>query len=482
MTRRNNRNVARKASSRNTFGGGLENLETRQMFSASPASFYIVPLDNGAKEELVCDLTTPSENVSVNSFYDGIQVYCNGHLANLFGNYAYFSLVAQSGNNSIVIAQNMTVPTCVWAGTGNDLISTGSNDDSLHAGIGDDTLVALGGVNNNLYAGTGYTNMWATYGNWYYGSSGTLVTHFFQQFANTDDISLDGNPVAEPGTGTQTPVPNSWQNFSNLPLFTNAGPKASDVVQGECGDCYFLSALAAVANVDPQQIRNSITPLGDGTYAEEFFENGQATYVRVDGWLPAENGVPFYAQTGNPQLNQISMWVPLMEKGWTYVESMEQGNAANYGNIEGGYSDEALSALVGNGAQGSYNVNTGYAEPLSEMFGNAQYFAGWVNWELQQGKAVQMAFNDGNSSDFFSIPGLLINDHEYTVMSDTFNNAGQISGFWVRNPWGVDLTNGDGGAAEMAPAGHNDGQDDGMVWISVDEAWSVAVDVGSIAC
>jgi hypothetical protein len=472
MTRRSNSKLGRK-NSQGTFGRGLESLETRQLYSAVPIDFYSVATASGT--QLVAELTAPSQEVSIVRSYDGIKFNVDGTLENVAGDFSYLSVIAQSGNNTIVIGPNMTVPTCLWAGTGNDLLSTGASDDALRAGGGDDTLVALGGVNDKLFAGTGYTNMWATYNNYYYKSTGTLVTHFFQSFLNTSDITLDGNTISEPGTNTSSPFNGTWQNFAfTQPLFSSAGPQFSDVVQGACGDCYYMSGLAAIAYNSPQQIRNSITSLGDGTYAVEFFENGTPVYIREDGYLPVDSyNSTFYAQI--PQ--DGAMWAPLMEKAYAYFSSIEQGYAPSYGIIdEGGNADESLSALLGN-SQGSYNLIDKVED--TAIFSNEQIFADWINSELQKGDAVEMGFSNGNSSDFYSIPGLLINDHEYTVLSDTVSNTGAITGFWVRNPWGIDLTDGEGGPAEMAPAGHNDGADNGIVWISVAEAYSVANDVGA---
>jgi hypothetical protein len=475
--KRGKKNSARTAWRGNSFGGGLESLETRQMFSTSLVSFYTVPIGG---TELVCQLNNPSERVTVVRSINGIQFNIDGIVENVAGRFSYLSIIDQSGDNSIEIGNNMTVPTCVWAGTGSDVISTGASDDSLHAGVGDDTLIALGGNDNVLFAGSGYTNIWETYSsttdNYYYSGTGTLTTHFFSSFLNTSDISLDGNTIAEPGTDTEYTPSGNWGNVSNLPLFGTNGPQVSDINQGALGDCYYLSALAAIAHVDPQQIMNNVTALGDGTYAMEFYENGAPVYVRVDGYLPlADNGNLFYAGQGD----NGSIWAAIMEKGFAYFESIEQGYSPDYGTIDtGGFSDPTLEVLLGTTASGTYNVATG-EENFGMFGGNENVFAGWINWELQKGDAVQMAVNNGNSNDDFSIPGILENAHEYTVVSDTWNNSGQITGFWLRNPWGVDIE--EDGTPELAAPGHNNGKDNGMVWVSVAEAWSVVSDLGAVA-
>lgn len=474
MTRSRKNNRQSKTSGRGMFSG-LENLESRQMFSATGFSFYTVPLASGT--ELVCQMTAPSQQMSVVRSADGIQFNLNGQVEDIAGNFAYLSIIAQSGNNSIVVGPNMLTPTCVWGGSGNDVISTGASNDDLRATGGDDTLVATGGYDNQLFAGWGYTNIWAAEdcGNTYYQGTGQLATHFFNSFINTGDTVLDGMPNAqEPGTNTQMQVLNpNWANVMtyNLPLFGANGPLMTDINQRECGDCYFLSTLAAVAGADSQAIRNMITPLGDGTYAVQFYNSeGIAQFVRVDGTLPTEDGNLVYAQLGSDG----STWVALMEKAWAYFAPSQNGELADYGNIEGGDADPVYQALGGSNIQGTFVNGQEWGQ---SAFGNSTYFAEWINWKLNQGDAMSIAFSDGNSNDDFSIPNILENDHEYTLVSDTINNYGQVTGFWVRNPWGFDVS--ENGSEALAASGHNNGQDLGMVWVSVNQAWSVFADIGA---
>jgi len=89
--KRSNKNKSVRNNSTHSFGKGLESLETRQMFSASPLDFYTVG------NQLVCDLTGPSEQVSVVRSANGIQFNVNGQIENVAGNFSYLSVIAQSG-------------------------------------------------------------------------------------------------------------------------------------------------------------------------------------------------------------------------------------------------------------------------------------------------------------------------------------------------------------------------------------------------
>jgi Calpain family cysteine protease/RTX calcium-binding nonapeptide repeat (4 copies) len=465
-----NKNKSVRKNPAHSFGQGLENLETRQMFSASPLDFYTVG------SQLVCELTSPSEQVTVVRSSNGIQFNVNGQVENVVGNFSYLSILAQSGNNSIVIGPNMTIGACVWGGNGTDLLSTGANNTTLHAGSGNETLVALGS-NDVLDAGSGCDNLWSNYNNYYNSGSGTLVTHFFQSFMNTSDSTLDGQLINEPGTNTASPFNGGWENVSALPLFSSLGPNMFDLNQGQCGDCYFMSGLGAIARVDPQQIRNSITALGDGTYAMEFYNNGTPEYIRVDGYLPEQNGNLFYDNLGLGN----STWAALMEKGYAYFDSMVKGETPDYGVIDqGGYADPTLQQLLGDSAQGTYNTMFNY-DSMAMFGGSANTFAGWINWQMQQGKAIEIAFgnDETDAQDSFSLNNILENHHMYTLASETMNSAGQITGYWVHNPWGVDIQNPQTDGFELAAKGHNCGVDDGLVWVSVAEAFSVCSDIGA---
>ncbi len=473
MTRTTKNTRGNKSIQRGVFSA-LENLESRQMFSAQPFSIYTVPIGGGSTE-LVCQMTASSQQMSVVRSPDGIQFNLNGQVDDIAGNFAYLSIIAQGGNNSIVIGPNMLTPTCVWAGNGDDVISTGANNDDLRATGGDTTLVAMGGTDNQLFGGWGYTNIWETEtGNYYSYGSGQTVVHNINSFINTDDTTLDGATFNEPLTNTQSPLNDpGTANVSNLPLFGSTGPTYYDINQGMCGDCYFLSTLSSVAFRDPQAIQNMITPLGDGTYMVEFFNNGTPEYVREDGILPTDYGNLAYAGLGSDG----STWVALTEKAWAYFEPAQSGEAPSYGAMEGGNADPVYAALGASNIQGTfYN-----GEQLgSSAFGNETNFVAWVAWELNQGNAISIGFGNGepDSQSEFSIPGILYNNHEYSLLGDSVNSVGQVTGFWVRNPWGVDLEDSDGNPY-MTPTGHNDGTDDGMVWVSVDQAWSVMSDIGA---
>jgi hypothetical protein len=102
-------------------------------------------------------------------------------------------------------------------------------------------------------------------------------------------------------------------------------------------DCYFLSALSALAEF-PEKIRNLFLTQEvnfAGIYEMEFFIAGEFTSVVVDDYIPVKNGKPIFCRT---QENEL--WAILLEKAFAKLHG-------NYGATEGGKSGMALHILTG---------------------------------------------------------------------------------------------------------------------------------------
>jgi Calpain family cysteine protease len=109
-------------------------------------------------------------------------------------------------------------------------------------------------------------------GNLAIGSSATQINELIGKwFLGTD--------LPEPGAA-------SYQNYT-APLFgPTGGPSTSDVMQGETGDCEFLSGLNDLATNDPSAAKSMIVSDGDGVYGVRFYINGVETWVTVNSELP----------------------------------------------------------------------------------------------------------------------------------------------------------------------------------------------------
>jgi hypothetical protein len=229
------------------------------------------------------------------------------------------------------------------------------------------------------------------------------------------DALLKSTPVDPKATSAAS----GYQSFSgtNYPLFAANGPSRDDIEQGDIGDCYFLSVLSSVANIDPNLVRQSVVELGDGTFVVDFHRNNTSVYVRVNADLPIASYGLVYADLGS----QNSMWVAIMEKAYTFFRS----GAGTYQSIDSGWMDQAYAAL-GSTAQSTYGASG--AQNLLTLIGS----------QLSAGKSVTMAFaTDAGGAD-------IITDHAYTVVSVGTDASGNPATLTVRNPWGVDDASGTG--------------------------------------
>ena len=223
---------------------------------------------------------------------------------------------------------------------------------------------------------------------------------------------LVGQNFADPATTY------AYRSFASNPLFSEAGPIADDITQGNVGDCYYLASLAAIAETDPSRIRQSVVDLGDGTFAVQFVKGGSKVYVRVDADLPSWNSSSLvYAKLGK----QGSLWVPIMEKAYAYFRTSN----VTYASLESGWMSEASSAL-GIGSQSTYAAASGRA--LLDL----------IAAELSQGKAVTYAAGT-------IVNGApLIGFHAYSVEAVNYDSNGVATSLRLRNPWGVDGVGSDG--------------------------------------
>lgn len=118
------------------------------------------------------------------------------------------------------------------------------------------------------------------------------------------------------------------------------GISATDIRQTVLGDCYFMASLAAVAQTNPDFIRNAITDNGDGTYTVRFGDpdNPRDVVTIDDDFLQDRHGNLIYGRS----TQRGELWVAIMEKAYATI----RGN--NYNNIaRGGYPAPALHRITG---------------------------------------------------------------------------------------------------------------------------------------
>jgi hypothetical protein len=119
---------------------------------------------------------------------------------------------------------------------------------------------------------------------------------------------------------------------------------AEDIRQGALGDCWFLSALAAMTEF-PELIRDLFPKESQernhyGAYNVRFCKNGMWSTVRVDDFFPCYPGAgPMFSRSHGNEL-----WVLLAEKAFAKIHG-------NYAALRSGWVYEALMDLTGSPCQ-----------------------------------------------------------------------------------------------------------------------------------
>merc|ERR1711964_953504 len=119
------------------------------------------------------------------------------------------------------------------------------------------------------------------------------------------------------------------------------GPQLSDIRQNGIGNCWLMAAMATVAGQQPEFVKKMVRPSShpdfpstpdQGFYEVDlYFEGKKRTIVVNDKF-------PFYKLDEDDAKH---FWYALVEKAY----------AKHFGSYEactGGYSDEALSSILGN--------------------------------------------------------------------------------------------------------------------------------------
>ena len=242
-----------------------------------------------------------------------------------------------------------------------------------------------------------------TAGNLSAGSSSTLLNNLVDKwFLGTDEPALTTSQLTY-----QTTTGN---------LF-NGTPSRADVRQGALGDCYFIAAVATIADVNPDAVRNMFVDNGDGTYTVRFYsvQDGMPDYVTVNRRLPAQyNGALGYSGYGlSVSSTSTTVWIALAEKA--YAQWNETGNEGRdgtnrYAAIEGGWMGYVNAQVLGT-ASSNYAVTSVNKQTLITA--------------LSSQKAVTIGTKTSVSAGLYGSHAYLVTGYE--ASTDTFR---------LHNPWG----------------------------------------------
>ena len=250
------------------------------------------------------------------------------------------------------------------------------------------------------------------------------------------------------------------KDISKLNVLRDSKNIKDDVVQGELGDCYFLSSLASLAE-NPQNIKNIISnsKVNDGVFEANIYIHGEPVKIKVDDSFPVANASKI-AFAGIDE-NTGNIWPMILEKVWAKCNK-------SYEDIIPGNSADAFQFLT----PAPYDTYYHTQEISPTLF-----------------KTIQDASNDNyiiladitetknTNLDTLSKMGLITN-HAYSVIGTAVlkkPNGNEIQLLKMKNIWGTNEWIGDWSdqslkwTQEFKKAVGLQNKEDGVFWMSYDD-------------
>lgn len=219
-----------------------------------------------------------------------------------------------------------------------------------------------------------------------------------------------------------------WKNskeifgINNYDLFCN-NIKFGDIKQGSLGNCYFLSALAALCEF-PNTIYNLFNDLNVnnfGYYEIKMFIEGEWQKVIIDDYFPVVNSTvkskiqKFKFRFSKPNGNEL--WVILLEKAWAKVNG-------GYRNTISGKESDVFECLTGYPSE-RYNL---------KKFGIDEIWDIVLECDNRNNIMCTTTITDNNISNKGLIPL-----HAYSLIGAKIVNIENnkiVRLVQLRNPWG----------------------------------------------
>ena len=208
-----------------------------------------------------------------------------------------------------------------------------------------------------------------------------------------------------------------------------SGVDPDDVSQGQLGDCYLISSMAAIAARDPHALEKIIHQNKDGSYTVTFQEKNDHPFwqfwesdwkekkITVTGQFPVKDGQPVFAQPGDPTKSGQELWPMIIEKAYAQY----RGGYPEIG--KGGWMDGPLELMTGEGSKG-YDQNVSWDDLETS----------WKNGDAMT--AGTLGEDDAKNNPLYQDGGPLetplVADHAYYVVGvDSANHT-----VTLKNPWG----------------------------------------------
>jgi hypothetical protein len=196
----------------------------------------------------------------------------------------------------------------------------------------------------------------------------------------------------------------------------------NDIKQGNLGNCYFLSAIAALTEFPYliyQIFRTSEANIA-GYYEIVLFLDGEWQIVFVDDYIPVGKGTEHFIFA---KPNGLELWVLLLEKAWAKVNG-------GYSLTIAGFPSDPLTVLTGFSTERISHEETN----IEELFRTL------VTYDKDNYIMCTSTKNDENGKKLG-----LVEDHAYTLIGAKEHdyNGKKLRLIRIRNPWGCKEWTGD---------------------------------------
>jgi len=185
------------------------------------------------------------------------------------------------------------------------------------------------------------------------------------KFTDTEFLSDDSSIFTDENNPTVGVLgqPQMWQRLDeiylnmSLQIAASSIQQEANIIQGEVGDCYFMSDLSIVlgGTLSPEQL--VIGNFTAGVFFARFYMSGRWRWYTVDSKMPcrqAKDGIRFYliyAENKDASLawgegesaQPISCWLPVYQKAYAKAHGCYELTDGGFGklamvDIQGGYS------------------------------------------------------------------------------------------------------------------------------------------------
>ena len=216
---------------------------------------------------------------------------------------------------------------------------------------------------------------------------------------------------------------------NKISVLKNNQKLSQDVVQGELGDCYFLSVLAAFGE-EPNIINKIIDPKekgNNGSYTANVIIHGEPVKIVVDDSFPVANDTKLAFAGINE--NSGNIWPMVLEKAWAKCNR-------SYEDIIPGNSADAFAFL----SPAPFNTYYHNAETRPMLFET-------ITEANKKGYIVLADITETAATNLETLSKLgLITNHAYTVINSAVlkkSNGAEIKLLKMKNMWGTNEWVGD---------------------------------------